>query len=343
VIDYFSELAAKKSTNLANLIWNTLQDLPSKTNEYFPINNPLWAIYQKSTQRGHKKAPSQLVHQLRREAWIPQADGSFVKPADARRELLPEGFSFDPGWPWIKAIEFGKNIQLVSQKAQAEAAATIERQRKDQEAAKALGFNNAETARRFAAMPLEEQQRALAEYERRKSVTLPEQEPTNSSRRRERIFAHATTAPVRRTEDRTRSVSIGRDEVKGEAKQYLRQQYTNADAEQVCQICKDALPFKLDDGSFYFETVELLPELKRHFDQNYLCLCPNHAAMFKHANTSHDKLRERIAEQTENEIDVVLAQQDETIYFTRTHLADLHTIIEADQDCENEKATDRDA
>lgn len=334
VLDQFSALAAKKSVKIAKLIWNTMCTLAGTSNDDICRQNPLWAMYRKNVQGGAHKARSQLVHQLCREAWIAQAGGSFVKPADARRELLPEGFSFDPGWPWIKAIEFGKNIQLESQKAQAEAAATVERQRKDQEAAKALGFDNAETARKFAAMPVEEQQRALDEYERRKSVTLPDHEPANPLRRREKIFAHSSTAPVRKTEDLTRSVSIGRDEVKDEAKQYLRQQYTNADAEQICQICKDVLPFKLDGGSFYFEAVEILPELKRHFDQNYLCLCPNHAAMFKYANASLSTLRERIAAQTENEMDVILAQEAETVYFTKTHLSDLRTIIEADQGAE---------
>ena len=42
-----------------------------------------------------------------------------------------------------------------------------------------------------------------------------------------------------------------------------RQQYTNAKAEQVCQVCKDVLPFKLNDGSFYFEILQLLPEFEQ--------------------------------------------------------------------------------
>src|SRR5690606_17635820 len=165
----------------------------------------------------------------------------------------------------------------------------------------------------------------------RGSVVLPEHEPGNPVRRHERVLARSADAPVRRTEERARSVSVGREEVKDEAKQYLRQQYTNADADQICQVCKDVLPFKRDDGAYYFEAVELLPELKRHHDQNYLCLCPNHAAMFRHANGSREVLRDGIAEQTANELGVVLAQIDETIYFTKTHLADLQAIIEADQ------------
>jgi hypothetical protein len=331
VLDQFSAATAKKSIKIAKLIWNTMCTLDGTGNETNGIDNPLKAVYLKNRRSGGHRAHSQLVHQLRREAWVPQLGGDFVKPEYARRELLPEGFSFDPGWPWIKAIEFGNSMHLESQKAEAAIAATVERQRKLQEAAKKLGFDDAETARELAAIPREEQQRAIAEWKRRASISLPDQEPGNHDRRRERIIAHSTSAPVRKTEDRTRSVSIGRDDVKDAAKQYLRQQYTNADAEQICQICKYVLPFKLDDGLSYFETVELLPELKRRYEQNYLCLCPNHAAMFRHANASSETLRERMAEQTENEMDVVLAQQDANIYFTKIHLADLRTIIEADQ------------
>ena len=59
----------------------------------------------------------------------------------------------------------------------------------------------------------------------------------------------------------------------------------------ICQVCKTRLPFKLDDGSDYFETVEFLSQLTKHHYQNYLALCPNHAAMFQYANGSADSRR----------------------------------------------------
>ncbi len=128
-----------------------------------------------------------------------------------------------------------------------------------------------------------------------------------------------------------RSVSVGRDEVKQEAAQYLRQQYTNADGEMICQVCKAPLPFKLDDGSDYFEKVELLPELKKRHYQNYLALCPNHAAMFQHANASADSMQDMFVDLAGNELKVVLAQKETTIYFTRTHIADLRDVIRVDR------------
>ena len=97
--------------------------------------------------------------------------------------------------------------------------------------------------------------------------------------------------------------------MKGESDQYLRQQYTNEDTDQICQICKDVLPFKLDNGLHFFEAVEFLPELRRHHPQNYLCLCPNHSAMFRYANGSKGKLKECLLQQTGNELSVVLARR----------------------------------
>ena len=137
--------------------------------------------------------------------------------------------------------------------------------------------------------------------------------------------------PERRTEERTRSVSVGRDEVKVQAGQYLSQQYTNADGEMICQICKSRVPFSLDDGTPYFEKVEFLPELTRRHYQNYLALCPNHAAMFQHANGSSDSLESAFLTLVGNELSVVLAQSDTTIYFTRTHVADLQAVITVDR------------
>jgi hypothetical protein len=138
------------------------------------------------------------------------------------------------------------------------------------------------------------------------------------------------TAPERRSEERTRSVSVGIEAVKEQAAQYLRQQYTNPDGAMTCQICKRRLPFDLDDGTPYFEKVEFLPSLGKHHHQNYLALCPNHSAMFQHAIGSRDALLGAIASLSGNEIEVVLARRKLTIYMTKTHSSDLKAVLRAD-------------
>jgi hypothetical protein len=98
-----------------------------------------------------------------------------------------------------------------------------------------------------------------------------------------------------------------------------------------CQICKGPLPFKLNDGREFFEAVEFLPGLrKRHF-QNYLALCPNHPAMYRHANASKDFLCEMVENVTGNELEVVLAQRDMTIYLSTVHAIDIKAVLVAEK------------
>jgi hypothetical protein len=87
----------------------------------------------------------------------------------------------------------------------------------------------------------------------------------------------------------------------------------------------------------YFEKVEFLPKLKKRHYQNYLALCPNHAAMFQHANGSADFMQDMFIELARNELEVVLAQSNTTIYFTKTHIADLKKVIEVDQALKSDK------
>jgi hypothetical protein len=322
VIPALDALLPTTNAALSRLIWKTLceQDSDSWTT----------ARYRNNSSYGVRTAPSQLACILRDRAWVPQTDGRFVRPAEATRDMLPSGFPFDPGWKWPAAIGFGK--QLADRSAEEQERRLLARQ---------LGFaddGSLDRARRFAALPAGEQQRILAEREAR--FELPDDpEPANPTRRAERVAAEAATAPKRQKEERTRSVSVNRDAVKQEAGQYLCQQYTNADGQMMCQVCKKRLPFQLDDGSDYFERVEFLASLKRHHKQNYLALCPNHAAMFLYVNGSIDKLRDLVAGLADNLLPVVLAKEETAIYFTKTHLADLKAIIAADE-CEADPTVD---
>jgi hypothetical protein len=97
-----------------------------------------------------------------------------------------------------------------------------------------------------------------------------------------------------------------------------------------CQICKGPLPFKLDDGSEFFEIVEFLPGLlKRHF-QNYLALRPNHSAMYRYTNGSRENIRNMVENLTGSELKVILAQRHITIYLSAIHLMDLKAVLAAE-------------
>ena len=120
--------------------------------------------------------------------------------------------------------------------------------------------------------------------------------------------------------------------MKEETREYLRGQYTNNDDVMICQVCKAALPFRLDDRNrnYYFEAVEFLPMLKRRHYQNYLALCPNHAAMYMYANGSKKEMMELFHNLAGNKLEVVLAGEGKAIYFTDTHVFDLKAVIEAE-------------
>jgi len=316
VISDLRKLLSRPSMDLSKLVWKTMCSLPR-----YP--NRLVAKFQRNATHGSRSADSQLIHILRECAWVPQNGGSFVRPAEANKDDLPEGFAFDAGYEWIKKTQFGEGSR---QRA--------EENTKRETVAKELGFSDSRTldrAKKFVALPQDEQERFLAEFEQRPNTEFPKHEPRNPERRGERVGEQAENAPDRLIEQRTRSVSIGREAVKEQTVTYLREQYMNADGEVFCQACKAPMPFKLDDGSYYFEKVEFLSDLKKRHYQNYLALCPNHAAMFQHANGSEDLMRSMFVDLDTIELEVVLAQEDTTIQFTKTHIADLKRVLEVDK------------
>ena len=333
-IQKFEDFAESKSKRISVLIWHTMRSASTTV---------LSARFQKNWSHGCRNADSQLVHQLRRAAWVPQGD-RFVKPAAARADLLPDGFDFDPGWQWIKRIEFGKDVKLENERIRAEAEAAIEKKNKRQAAAAELGFRDPGDLvwlEKIREMPTSQREQVLSDWERKKAAELPEHQPQNPERRAERVGTLAADAVERTTEDRIRSISVGREDVKTEAEQYLQQQYTGDDG-IICQVCESPMPFRLDDGRAYFERVEFLTKLKKRHHQNYLALCPNHAAMFKHTSGTKDFLQEMFLELEDKRLEVVLAQQNATIYFTKTHIADLRKVIEVDANSDGVAVSEQD-
>lgn len=316
-ITHLNAIFSKVSERLSLLIWKTMCAAGERV---------LTARFRPNQQYETRTAPSSLVDLLQEAEWVPQGNGKFVKPCFASRDLLPEGFSYDVGWQWLKAVKFSLNY---ARKLDPDTQRRFDIKYHGEK----LGFADAasvERAQRFAALPVDEQERFLEALERSARTELPEQEPANPSRRAERVAAQAGDAPERRTEERTRSVSIVREDVKKAAAPYLRTQYTNADGDMICQICKKEMPFKVASGEWYFEKVEFLPALRKHHYQNYLALCPNHAAMFQHASGSRDIIAEMFEEMASNYLEVILAGKDETIYFTATHVADMKAVIAAE-------------
>lgn len=307
------------SETLSRLIWKTLCEAQPEI---------LKARFRPNQQYPTREAASSLVMLLRDSPWIPQQNGEFVCPAAASRTLLPTGFPFDEGYEWLRAVGFGEEEHKRS-----------EGHRRKQSAAAVLGFADEQALKNgqwFAGLNPEVRQRFIEHFQRQQQTELPENIPRNPTQRAARVGAQAVEAPERGSEIRSRAVSVNREAVKQEAKPYLRHQYTNPNGEMICQVCKAPLPFKLNDGSYYAEHVEFLAVkndgngLKKHYYQNYLVVCPNHSAMFQHANGAPELMKEMFIELEGSKLEVLLGQKDATIYFTQTHIADLKKVIEVD-------------
>ncbi len=315
-----SDLLANGVDDLSRLVWNTA--CAQKSIHW------LHAEYRNNASYNSRTAPSQIICLLRDSSWIPQIGGSHVVPSKAKRGLLPPGFPVDETLGWLKAIRFGEEEQLLSATAQQKHATAV-----------TLGFSDLESlefAKDLAALvPASERAQLLALVRSRSANTFPERIPQTPEHRAKQVAIHAHDAPARNHEPRTRSVAVGNADVKQSAREYLRDQYTEGGV-TFCQICKAALPFTLDDGSYFFEAVELLPQLNKWHYQNYLALCPNHSAMFEHANGSEGSLLDAVLQIEGNELPLLLARQESAVYFTRMHVADLKALILADRDVHQE-------
>ena len=85
-----------------------------------------------------------------------------------------------------------------------------------------------------------------------------------------------------------RQIVRGQTQTSEETRTYLKQNYTNSDGVLICQSCHDAMPFKLKDGSWYFEAVQFVPGRKRIHKANALAMCPLCAAKYKYVRETKD-------------------------------------------------------
>jgi len=313
-IEGLEEALENPSVALSRLLWKTLanQDDAGWTR----------AKYRNNQTQPTREDVSRLAVFLRDTVWVPQGGSRFVLPADADDHSLPDDFEFARGWKWLSAIAFGDNL-----------AKRTEEYKKEKEIAAKLGFEDDESlndAKWFARLDPDSRRQLMSDYRSRTEFELPEKSPSNPNRRSEKVAQLADDAPEEEKEIRPRSVSTVTPTVKNEIRPYLREQYTNADGVMICQVCKNALPFSLANGDPFFETVELVPATEKVYFQNYVALCPNHAAMFKHVNESKEAIRELIETRKDGSIPIVLAGKAYELYFTDTHLHDLRAVLKND-------------
>ena len=318
-----SRLMKSPNLNLSKIIWNSI----CKANEQW------WqARYCRNFSDPYKTNLSHLGYVLKAAKWIPQENEMLVIPAEASVEKMPGGFEFDKEWPWLEAIQFGHN-----NKARLKSIEEEKQKKKDYETtAQHLGFTTGEKAKvaqEMAELYSEQEMKELVKDKRKEQQTtpfeMPDSEPKHPERRAEKVTERSRNANIKETEKRSRSVSVSNDLAKQEARQYLQQQYTNGDGVMACQICQLPLPFTLDNGDYYFEAVEFVKGFDRHFHQNYIALCPNHAAMYHHANGAVAIMLDLFFDMEEQILLVTLARKETQIYFSKTHYQDLFSVLKA--------------
>ena len=324
VVENLDKLFESPTMELSRLVWQTMN---ASDEEY------LNAKYKKSDKGGFRYADSQLVHVLRKRAWVPQKNAEFVRPCDAAREELPKGFPFDEGMKWLNRIGFGENSKKRSEKYQL----------RDQQA-KNIGFDSADEAHKWAEVSrlLKKNGKSFVDIiAQLKSGTIakkpafPTEISTNPERRQERLTKQMNDATEKEYEQRNRSVRTTKGTV--DPILWLRNQYTNDADQMICQICKKEMPFRKRDGKYYFEAMEALSRdhFPKEHEAQFLALCPLCAAMYnefvKHDEGAMESLKKDLMNSEELEVFLQLGELNTSVRFVKSHLQAITTIIEAQE------------
>lgn len=308
------DMLVKGTVEGSRLVWSAMCNANSRV---------LQACYRKNESSGARYVDSQIICWLRDLAWVPQRGDAFVTPRQATGAKLPEGFAMDAGFKWLQQVEFGVNEEKLSAESTARATKRAE-----------LGFKSDEDYHRaleFSKLSRDEQLRVLssAQHEEEQIVELPERPVRYPELRAGRVGEQARATPGKESVITHRSVQVGVEAAKAEAKLYLVDQYTNTNGQMICQACMAELPFKLPNGAYFFEAVEIALGSPKRFREGYLALCPNHAAAYMHANSQRNAMHEVVATTAGNEIELALGGIKTTLYFTQMHLADARACLES--------------
>ncbi len=317
IIPKLVEMLQSHKLEVLQLVWKTLCE---------DGKDCLKAQYRPNPTHQIHTVPSQLVCKLRDYQWVPQTcdDGSvdLVLPSDAVQERLPDDFPFNNQNGWLAAIGFGDNQRKSTEEYQ-----------KKEAVLKNIGVSHKtiEMAKDLESLTPDQQQQIWDSIKQCKNPSeMEDRISANPELRSNRVQQAALEAPEKETEKRLRSVNTSRHAIRPESRRYLKAQYSQADGKMWCQACNEELPFKLENGEYYFEAKELVTDLFREHDKNYIALCPNHAAMFDHANGSREQMAELLQTATNTAISIALAGRKVTLFFTATHLNDLKSILIAE-------------
>jgi len=285
------------------------------------------AVYRPNKSYPVRKSESQLVWWAKNNAWVPDTQGQFYCPKDISRNELPKDFPYDDRNGLLTAIGFEENVKSLSD----------EYKRKN-EVMKEAGFESFDQVKGLheameqGGLKFED----IVELIRQGQGTLeqPVDDVGDAARRRDGVRKRGSSAPVKESVTVKRVIANTLAPMQIEARAYLRGKYTNNEGSMVCQICQHEMPFKLENGEYYFEAVEAVSTVETHIFQNRLALCPTCAAKYKHTRQTSDEdfIRAILGVDADSageslELELMLAGVIGTIRFVGKHFFDLNALL----------------
>ena len=304
-IDGLEYAMANPNPEKSTFIWNEI---------VIPNSDCIRGIVETSTRQSYersKKEPqlSEFGKLLIDTAWLPDSDGNLYKPSELTLDNLPESFVREEKL----ADQLGMKKNVVAKLAE-EAGLSIE----DIELLKQdpEGFEEWK-----------------AERERkRKTAAFPEKVSANPEGRKKRLRDQVKDTSNKKYETRTRSVRI--TEATEYTRTWLKENYTNAQAQMICQICKEEMPFKKHNGKYYFEAVEALSRdyFHKEHEAQFLALCPECAARYKEFvkrdEIALSELYNALKDSDKLEVWLKLGEIETTLRFVEPHRQDMKTILQ---------------
>lgn len=314
-----SDIVATGNPTLLRTLWEALVAAPRAI---------AVARYRGNANSNEFKYESRLAQELKAVPWVLTRDGDVRLPRDVLAEDLPDGWQPPSQDSLLIEIGFGTREKIARERRERLHADLVAQGGSDAQADAVLDAIS-------SGVPPEVLIAAAEEW-RLQRAAFPELASDNPSRRAQVAQEDAASAPIRETEERVRQIVRGQAQASEETRTYLRQNYTNNDGALICQSCHDPMPFKLRDGSWYFEAVQFVPGRRRIHKSNALAMCPLCAARYKYVRESKDDtLIEELlaisvsAREGSLELPVLIAGKRTILKITGKHAIDLQAALRA--------------
>jgi len=252
--------------------------------------------------------------------WLPDTNGNWHKPGELKLDELPDSF--------IKDEKLAKQLRMKEDIS--EQILTIA----------GISQNTLKLAQELEKQPQEIQKQIISLLQKNRiKPAFPSKKSANPGRREKKILERQKLVGNKTYEKKERSVKTSKPT--HDPKEWLMGQYTNDDEIMICQMCKNEMPFKLKDGSYYFEAVQIDDNFEKEWHELYLALCPLCAAKYRcfvknDQNMMNTFLKNIIETNQNSPVPIELGENGlHDISFIETHLNDIKTILVAHYNSNN--------